>query len=208
MVINKVRIIGVGGIGSWLAGILTRKYEISIYDTDTIEESNLKRSLLPNLIGFKKADALVVLLKNMYSNYIGVNRVRVKPNDFDYDEGEIIVDATDSDDFWGVDNVRLIKVKAINGSEFLITNMKIEKSWELADENILQSNNNTYKVSCYLPILGVITLRILEEFEEQGAFYFRVYINMRSLTITYEKLADVKEEHLTKSEEAQHDMEE
>ena len=186
MEIKTVRIIGVGGIGSWLACSLSRKYDIAIYDNDNIEESNLKRSFLPTILGIKKVDGLSLLLNNLYSHRVYVYRVSYDPTNFKATHDEILIDSTDSSLFESIEDERLIKVKAVNGYEYIITNLSTASKWEVDDENIRENNINSYRISNYLPILGVMTLRVLEEFEEKEPFYFRLYVNIKDFKIDYE----------------------
>lgn len=65
-------IIGVGGVGSWLAHAMVRlcnPNSVILIDGDTLEEGNLDRQLFtPDMIGTHKAEALGAMLKCGYFN--------------------------------------------------------------------------------------------------------------------------------------------
>ena len=101
---SHVAIFGVGGVGGYTAEILARTGvgELSIFDNDTISESNLNRQIiaLKSTIGKKKTDVIKSRLKDINPE-IKINAYDVfflpqNSMDFDFSKFDFICDCVDT----------------------------------------------------------------------------------------------------------------
>ena len=77
---HPITIIGIGGIGSWVAFLLFKMgYKLDIYEFDTLERLNIGSQLYPEyLVGRSKATALLEMFKD-FSESSPENNVLLRP---------------------------------------------------------------------------------------------------------------------------------
>ena len=100
---KKILLVGVGGVGGFVFEALIRSgiKNITVYDGDTVEITNLNRQLVANLdtIGKYKSDIAVSKAKKInedinvsgYNKFLDASNINDLDNDYDY-----IIDACDS----------------------------------------------------------------------------------------------------------------